>query len=724
MKLRSHLVVLMVGTLLPMVILAIAGALWLIERERSTFERGATERVRAVMTAVDSELRSSITTLYALAALRQVAAEDLKTVHVELVRALASQPDWLGLSFADTSGQQLLNARYPYGSKLPPIRERESLERCLKTGRAAVGNMAPVPEGTGHQFSIRVPVRVGGRIKYVLSAAVDPKTMSTLVQAQYLPESWLGVIVDGNMHFVARSLNNADALLGAPVSESLRAALVSRWEGWFRGTTIEGLDVYTSFSTSEFSGWSAVLAVPASEVNAARRGSAYLLAGGTAVAVLIAVMVALWLGRRFSAPIVQIASAARNIGSDPWPEKPTLSQVDEVRDLSVALQKSVVELQRADAAQRYAIDQLRATDKAKDEFLAMLGHELRNPLAAIAGASSVLATPGIRDDMSDRARSILRRQLENLSRLVDDLLDVSRTTTGKVALVKRPVELSAIVSATLNALRSSGRLAQHEVTSRISPVWINADELRIEQIVSNLIGNAIKFTPAGGRIAVTVEAVGASAVLRVTDSGSGIAGDLIDRVFDSFVQGANDIDRSQGGLGLGLALVKALAVQHGGSVTAESAGPGQGSTFIVRLPSMREPAPAPAVQQDDSQSGKTSRRILIVEDNRDAREALRILLGLAGHEVHEAQDGPSGVETAARLKPDLALIDIGLPGIDGYEVARRIRATETERGARMRLIAISGYGQPEDRRRALQAGFDAHLTKPVGMERLNEFLVH
>ncbi|HKU71788.1 MAG TPA: response regulator, partial [Burkholderiales bacterium] len=150
----------------------------------------------------------------------------------------------------------------------------------------------------------------------------------------------------------------------------------------------------------------------------------------------------------------------------------------------------------------------------------------------------------------------------------------------------------------------------------------------------------------------------------------------------------------------------------------------QGSTFIVRLPSMREPAPAPAVQEGDAKPAKTSCRILIVEDNRDAREALRILLGLAGHEVHEAQDGPSGVETAARLKPDLALIDIGLPGIDGYEVARRIRATETERGARMRLIAISGYGQPEDRRRALQAGFDAHLTKPVGMERLNEFLVH
>jgi signal transduction histidine kinase len=722
MKLRSHLIVLMVGTLLPMVLLAIAGTLWLIERERATFERGATERVRAVLTAVDSELHSPVTALEALAALRQISDGNLRAVHEELVRALASQPDWLGLSLADTSGQQLLNARHPYGGKLPVIRERESLERCLRAGRPAVGNMEPVPDGTGQQFSIRVPVKAGGKIQYVLSAAINPKTIATLIQAQLLPSSWIGVVVDGDMRFVSRSINNGGALLGDRVSESLHAALAAGWEGWFRGTTVEGLDVYTSFSTSEFSGWSVALAIPASEVDAARRGSAYLLAGGTTLAVLVAVLVALWLGGRFSAPVVQLASAAKNIGSDPWPAKPMLSQVDEVRDLGVALQKSVVELQRADAAQRYAIDQLRATDKAKDEFLAMLGHELRNPLAAIAGASSVLGTSGIRDDMAERARSILRRQLENLSRLVDDLLDVSRTTAGKVALVRRPVDLSAIVGATLGAFRSSGRLQGHMVSSRLSPVWINADELRIEQVVSNLLGNALKFTPTGGRISVEVQPMGTRAVLRVSDSGAGIAPDLIDKVFESFVQGSNPIDRAQGGLGLGLALVRALVGLHGGSVKAESAGPGQGAAFTVRLPSISQPAVRAVASESKAERGRKLRRILIVEDNRDGREALCALLGLAGHDVHEAEDGLSGVEAVEKLSPDLALIDIGLPGIDGYEVARRIRALR--QGRDIRLVAISGYGQPDDRRRAMEAGFDAHLTKPVAMERLNEFLVH
>jgi signal transduction histidine kinase len=722
MKLRSHLIVLMVGTLLPMVVFAIAGALWLIERERSTFERGATERVRAVITAVDSELRASVATLYALAAVRQISTGDLHSVHTELVRALASQPDWLGLSLADPSGQQLLNGRYPYGAKLPVIHERDSLERCLETRRAAIGNIAPVPDGNGYQFSIRVPVKVGGKIQYVLSAAVDPKTISTLIQAQLLPPAWIGAVVDGDMRFVARSVNDSGALLGDQVSESLHAALAAGWEGWFRGLTLEGLDVYTSFSTSEFSGWSVALAIPATEVDAARRGSAYLLAGGTALAVLVAVLVALWLGGRFSAPIVQLASAARNIGREPWPATPVLSQVDEVRDLGAAIEKSVFELQRADAAQRYAIDQLRATDKAKDEFLATLGHELRNPLGAIAGASSVLGTPGIREDMAGRARSILRRQIENLSRLVDDLLDMSRATTGKVALVRRPVELSVIVGATLSAFRSSGRLQEHAVSSRLSPVWIDADELRIEQVVSNLLGNALKFTPGGGRIEVEVEPRGRSAVLRVSDSGAGIDPGLIDKVFEPFVQGANPIDRAQGGLGLGLSLVRALVGLHGGSVKAESAGTGQGSVFTVRLPSIDQPAARAAPGERGEERRRTLRRILIVEDNRDGREALRTLLDLAGHEVHEAEDGLSGVEAAAILAPDLALIDIGLPGIDGYEVARRIRAQP--HGRAMRLVAISGYGQPDDRRRAMEAGFDAHLTKPLGMERLHEFLVH
>jgi len=720
MRLRSHLITLMIGTLLPMVVFAMVGAYWLTERERAIVERGATERARAVLTALDSELRGSITTLEALAALRQVGSGNLKAVHGELVRALASQSHWLGLSLADPSGQQLVNARYPYGTELPAVRELASLERAVHSRRPAVGSLLAASDGQQNQFSIRVPVIVDATVKYVLSAAVKPQIITALIKLQRVPPSWVAVVLDGNGIFVARTFNYSESV-GKMASESLRRAVSASWEGWFHGTTVEGADVYTSFSTSELSQWTVALAIPAAEVEAARRGTIYLLLAGTLIAGLIAVAVAHWLGRRFSAPIVELAAAAKSLGRNPWSAVPLSSQVDEVRELGIALQRSAADLQGADEENRRSIDQLRAADHAKDEFLAMLGHELRNPLAAISGASSVLGTPDIRKDMAERARAILRRQLENLTRLVDDLLDVSRTATGKVALVRRPVELSGIVGAALTAFRSSGRLQAHDISTRFTPVWVDADEVRMEQVASNLIGNAIKFTPPGGRIAIEVEPLGESAVLRVSDTGSGIVENLIDKVFDSFVQGSNAIDRAQGGLGLGLALVKALVQLHGGSVEVKSAGPGQGSVFTVRLPSIRPAARDAAAKQGEDQRQRSLRRILIVEDNEDGREALRTLLVLAGHEVHEAADGLSGIEAVAKLAPDLALIDIGLPGIDGYEVARRIRTTE--KGRAMRLIAISGYGQPGDRRRAMEAGFDAHLTKPVAIQRLNEFLV-
>jgi CheY-like chemotaxis protein/anti-sigma regulatory factor (Ser/Thr protein kinase) len=246
-------------------------------------------------------------------------------------------------------------------------------------------------------------------------------------------------------------------------------------------------------------------------------------------------------------------------------------------------------------------------------------------------------------------------------------------------------------------------------------VWIHADETRMEQVVQNLVGNALKYTRAGGRIHVRVAADGDEAVLEVVDTGIGIPPELLASIFDPFVQGDQDPDRAQGGLGLGLTLVKALTELHGGTVRAESPGPGKGSVFTVRLPRIAAPKPPPG-RTAVSGGPRARRRILVIEDNADAREMLRMLLTLAGHEVHEAADGPAGLVVARTVGPDVALIDVGLPALDGYEVARRLRAAEE--GKAMRLIAITGYGQADDRQRARQAGFDAHLTKPVSPERL------
>jgi PAS domain S-box-containing protein len=352
--------------------------------------------------------------------------------------------------------------------------------------------------------------------------------------------------------------------------------------------------------------------------------------------------------------------------------------------------------------------------RTKDEFLAMLGHELRNPLSAITTAVALLDRKGL---APERAREIIGRQARHLTELVDDLLDVARVTTGKIVLVREPIDLAGAVGHTMATLAAGGRTARHSVIVEAEPVWVHADETRLEQVITNLVLNAVKYTPEGGRVRVEVRADAGHARLVVEDDGQGIAEDVLPRIFDLFVQGEQPPDRAQGGLGIGLTLVRRLAELHGGTVHAASAGPGRGSTFTVRLPRISPPALAPAPRPDRAPG--TARRVLVVEDNADGREMLVRTLALAGHEVHVADDGPTGVAAALRVQPEVALIDLGLPGFDGYEVARRIRAT----GAKpVRLIAVTGYGREADQRRASEAGFDGYLIKPVDPERLRAAL--
>jgi PAS domain S-box-containing protein len=370
----------------------------------------------------------------------------------------------------------------------------------------------------------------------------------------------------------------------------------------------------------------------------------------------------------------------------------------------------LIELTRTRAARAEA----EAASQAKDQFLAMLGHELRNPLGAITSAVTVLgqaATP----EHDRRARDVIAHQAEHLSRLVGDLLDVTRAALGKIELVRTPIDMAAAVRRCLATLESTNKLRHHAVSVDVEPVWVDADAARIEQIVTNLLSNSLKFTPQGGAIRVTVGREEDDAVLRVADQGSGISTELLPSVFDLFVQGDRDLDRRLGGLGVGLSLVRRLVELHGGRVDAASEGTGRGSVFTVRLPALVG-APRPIVECN-APAGAPRKCILVVEDNTDNREMMRILLETAGHEVHDTGDGVSGVELAVQLEPDIVLIDIGLPGIDGYEVARQIRSKLHDRS---RLIALSGYGQQKDRERAFHAGFDDHLLKPVDPARLVE----
>jgi PAS domain S-box-containing protein len=365
-------------------------------------------------------------------------------------------------------------------------------------------------------------------------------------------------------------------------------------------------------------------------------------------------------------------------------------------------------------------ESLRAANRAKDEFLAMLGHELRNPLGTLTNAVAVLERlPG--DETMRHVVAIIGRQTGHLARLVDDLLDVARVTSGKIELQRRPVELRALAGRCLDALAQAGRTERHTVVLEGLPVHVDGDAARLEQVLNNLVDNALKYTPGSGRVTITTERAGEAAVLRVRDTGQGIRTDLLAHVFDLFVQEPQSLARSRGGLGLGLALVKRLVELHGGSVAVWSAGPGQGSEFTVRLPAAAPPVTAAGRPGAGARpAAARSRRVLVVEDSADARQSLRLLLELAGHEVEACEDGPSGLARLRAFRPDVALIDLGLPGMDGYAMAREARGRPETRA--IRLVAVTGYGQAEDRRRALAAGFDLHVTKPVDASMLDAVL--
>jgi CheY-like chemotaxis protein/nitrogen-specific signal transduction histidine kinase len=395
------------------------------------------------------------------------------------------------------------------------------------------------------------------------------------------------------------------------------------------------------------------------------------------------------------------------------------TRLAEVRAVAVALAAAHGARESAFQREHEARVSAEQASKAKDEFLAMLGHELRNPLAAITNASQVIDNKRETLDVTGAAAAtIINRQAKHLARLTDDLLDAGRVILGKISLSRGAVDLAAAVQTVVEGLRGAGRLASHEVNVDLESIWLFADATRIDQIITNLLINALKYTPPGGSVNVKTRRENHWAVLTVTDTGIGMEPGLQSRVFELFVQGERALDRSQGGLGIGLTLVQRLAQLHNGFAEAHSAGADQGATFTVRLPAIDGaaeallPKPVPEIRQ--------KHHIALVEDNEDARISLRMLLEMDGHQLYEAGDGKSGVELIVG-NPEIrvAFVDIGLPGMSGYAVAQAVRAA---RGKSIRLIAMSGYGAEQDVERGERAGFDAYIVKPADIGRVKQEL--
>jgi len=447
------------------------------------------------------------------------------------------------------------------------------------------------------------------------------------------------------------------------------------------------------------------------------------------VIVLVASGLFAWLiGRRIAGALHAATTAAAAIGSGkPVPLVP--SQVEEVQALVQALERASARLAAAEADrartagemdavlqhERAARLQAEAANRAKDEFLAMLGHELRNPLGAIGGAMRVLERLPPSSGDHKAARDIIARQSAHLAKIVDDLLDVGRLVSGRIQLRRNLVDLAQASAAAVATVRAAEREGEHEWTLELAPVLVSADPTRIDQVLANLLGNAAKFTPIGGRIRVSLAEQAGEAVLTVDDTGPGVRPDLLPHIFELFSRDPAAGDPA--GLGIGLALVRRLVELHGGSVQAENLIPEGGARFTVRIPSIPEPEPVVHRDARPLPAPRPARqaRVLIVEDNDDSRVTLQRILQADGHLVSAARDAHAGLEAAAAGSPNIAVVDIGLPGMDGYQFARAMR----ERlGSGVRLIALTGYGTEADRQRSAEAGFDAHLTKPVDIDRL------
>jgi signal transduction histidine kinase/ActR/RegA family two-component response regulator len=716
LKLRTHFVVLVAATLLPVLVLAVTVVL-LVQRERhASVQRGLQDTARALAAAVDRELDSSVTALETLGDSPALDTGNLPAFYEHARRAREDNRRWLSVYLVEPPGRQVMTLLRPLGAPLPWAGDLDYVRAVIQTRRPYTSDLSLGMISQRHIITINIPVLRDGRLRYVLGASLMTEALGELLAQQVGPTRSIAAIRDRQGALVARSRDQG-LHIGRPPSpqfaEALRRARAGG-ESLFETDSLEGEHVYAAASGVPTADFMVVVATPAAAFAALRYW--WLLWVGGAVIFVSALGVSTHLARRVARPIAELSKAAGQLAEgEPVPTAPSsVPEISAVRDAIVraadALRERATERARRVTAERMS--------REKDEFLAMLGHELRNPLGAIASAVSVLDRVSAGEKLAIRAREIVARQVAHLVGIVDDLLDVSRVSVGKILLTRRPLDLGELVQRTVRTLDAEGRTVRHDVTVDAAPAWVDGDETRLEQVVGNLLANALKYTPSGGHIHVAVHVEAGDVVVRVQDDGIGIAPDRLGSIFDLFFQGERGLDRAQGGLGIGLTLVKRLVELHGGTVVAASEGPDRGSTFTVRLPAVpmaRAPRP-PARTATPSRP----RRVLLIEDNADAREMLRSALELSGHTVEEAADGRDGLARAEAEPPDVAVIDIGLPGIDGYEVARRLR--RLAEGGDMFLIALTGYGQPEDRRRSEEAGFDAHLVKPVDPDALERAL--
>lgn len=706
--------------LIPVSVFSAMALNMLLEAERRAAYRSMHETARGIVGALDREFSMAEASLRTLATSPYLVSQDLEILHTQARRLSKDPLSWTILY--DKDGKQRFNTALAPDSAMPLSPSKARIEQALQKRQTLISDLGVGTAVRRLVVAMDVPVVEPGLPPYVLTRVFDPAYFNRIFNKLSDRPQWLMGVFDKDGRTVARSREPRKDLIGKYPSDSLLKGILSGETRVFRNRSRDGVELYTALTKSSQSGWTVAVGVPVAEVENAAQRAVLLVSAGLLAALLCAIGFAAFLSRRVISAIAHAHESAASLGQGQVP-RPHDTRIHEVDRLLLAQAQAGamltkerqrrlrVEVEREALLQReiQAREAAEAQNKAKDLFLAMLGHELRNPLAAITGAATLLRIGATVPGRLERTLDILERQSEHLTHIVNDLLDVARVTSGKIVLQREPVEFGALVQRCVDAIQSAGRtLCRFDV--HVEVVWIEADPTRMEQVVNNLLTNAVKFTGDDGCIEVRVHRSGNDVILSVSDNGSGIDPELLPRIFDLFSQGAVSLDRSKGGLGIGLTLVKQLVEMHHGHVSAHSAGPGQGATFTVRLPLHDD-----TVDHDSATTIVVAPmrrlRVLLIEDNADARMVMRDLLLAQGHDVLEAEEGRAGIRLALEALPDVSIVDIGLPGMNGLEVAQQLRCHDATR--HLYLIALSGYGQAEDKSRSKQAGFNLHLVKPV-----------
>ncbi|HVR30978.1 MAG TPA: ATP-binding protein [Thermoanaerobaculia bacterium] len=748
-SLRFLLVVTVLASLLPLLVFTGAIVRHNVDLQDDSLRHGMLYASSTLSLAVDREWGATRAILNTLAASRELDLADLEGFHRLSVKAIERRPGSRIVLFA-ASGRPLSDTASSLGASgvlRPPsagapgeesgapweeegvpgesgaeiLAGLHALRQLFDTGQPVYSDLSADAASKRPEVSLDVPVVRDGRVVYSLRMTMSPQGFAHLLQEEATPHGAFAGLLDRRGVMVARSADH-ERFLGLPANPALRGAL-GREERWGRGTSLDGTPVYFAWDRSPLTGWVAFVALREAARYGPGQRSMLLWGGGAAVFLALGVALAIRVARRVTTPLDTLARSAHLV-QEGKPVAVPRTAVREVTALygALAVAADVMRRHAAERERRLAAEigrrQAEEENRSKDEFVAMLSHELRNPLAAISNAASFLSLVE-KDERGAHAREIIVRQTHHLSRLLDDILDLSRTISGKVVLEVQPIDLGAVALRAAETVNETGKTAGHELIVHADPAVVAGDRVRLEQVAVNLLTNAIRHTPPGGRIEIETLTEGGEAVLRVRDNGSGIAPQTLPRVFDLFFQVQSPLGGMRRGLGIGLTLVRRLVEQHGGTVEAASAGLGKGSEFTVRLPLSTRPVAAPEAQPAAGLGGDRL-SIVMVEDNADARDVLRLLLEAEGHRVEVAADGPAGLALILERRPDVALIDIGLPGCDGFEVAHRVR--ESPAGRRVRLIAMTGYGREDDRKRGAEAGFDVYLVKPIDGRRLLEQL--